>query len=251
MASVSRGSLYRRSGTRNWAFKVYVDGVPKRETTGTPNLKEAESVLRRRIDEITRGVFHDPSQRITFAEMKDLLLRSYSFRQNRTDPTRFVNQLAKSFGDLRGEEITEERIATHSRKRLEEDSAAPATLHRELSILRRMLRLASPRLPRVPLIDMPRVHNARQGFFEEEDLRAIQRHLPPHAVHLVEFLYFTGWRTSEALGLRWGDVDWKRQSVLLRNSKNREPRIFPFKYHPRLEGVLRAQHETSLSVGEG
>jgi len=66
-----------------------------------------------------------------------------------------------------------------------------------------MLRLVAHRLPRVPVIDMPRVHNARQGFFE----------------------------------------DWKRQSIWLRDSKNREPRVFPFKYHLRLEQVLRRQRQ--------
>lgn len=106
-----------------------------------------------------------------------------------------------------------------------------------------MLRLASPRLPRVPIIDMPRVNNARQGFFEEADLQAILPHLPSHARNLIEFLYLTGWRTSEALRLLWSDVDWKRRTVWLRDSKNREPRIFPFKYHARLEDVLRRQRD--------
>ncbi len=31
--------------------------------------------------------------------------------------------------------------------------------------------------------------------------------------------------------------------VWLRDSKNREPRLFPFKYHSRLEGVLRRQRQ--------
>ena len=127
--------------------------------------------------------------------------------------------------------------------RLKTDGAAPATLRRELAVLKRMLRLSSGRLPRVPLVDMPRVDNARQGFFEEEDLQALLPHLPSHARNLVEFLYLTGWRSGEAFRLQWGDVDWKHQTVLLRDSKNREPRIFPFKYHARLEEVLRQQRE--------
>jgi integrase len=241
--TVSRGSIYRRAGTPNWFIKFYLDGRPRRETTGTADREEALGFLARRIDEATRGVFHEVSERITFDGMRELLLRNYAFKQNRTDPARHVNNLAASFGALRGEEITEERIADYSRKRLECDGVAPATLHRELSVLRRMLRLASHRLPRVPVIDMPCVHNARQGFFEEEDLQAVLPHLPDHARGLVEFLYLTGWRIGEALKLHWSDVDWKRQSVRLRDSKNREPRVFPFKYHPRVEQVLRRQRD--------
>ena len=243
MATVSRGAFYRQPGSRNWFIKFYVDGRAHRETTGTPDLELARAFLAHKIDEAENGSFRPVSERITFDEMKELLLRSYAFKQNRTDPRRFVNQLAKSFGGLRGEEISEERIVEYSRRRLEIDRAAPATLHRELSVLRRMLRLASPRLPRVPLIEMPRVHNARQGFFEESELQAVLPHLPDHAKHLVEFLYLTGWRVGEALRLRWNDVDWQRRSVWLPDSKNREPRVFPFKYHARLEAVLRRQRQ--------
>jgi integrase len=144
---------------------------------------------------------------------------------------------------MNGEDITVGRIEAYSRKRLKEDGAAAATLRRELALLKRMLRLSADRLPRVPLVDMPRVDNARQGFFEKKDFRAILPHLPPHAQNLVEFLYLTGWRSGEAFRLVWPDVNWEQQTVLLRDSKNREPRIFPFKYHPRLELVLRRQRE--------
>jgi len=243
MPSVSKGTLFRFRGSQNWFIKFYVDGRCQRETTGTSDRPEAEAFLARRIDEATRGVFHGRSERITFAEMSERFLQNCAFKCNRTDPARFVRQLATWFGERPGEEITEERIAAYSRSRLEVDHAAPATLHRELSVLRRMLRLSAHRLPRVPVIDMPRVHNARQGFFEEEDLQAVLPHLPPHARNLVEFLYLTGWRVGEALRLQWSDVDWKRQSVWLRDSKNREPRVFPFKYHPRLEHVLRRQRQ--------
>jgi integrase len=240
MTIVSKGSLYRRKETRNWFIKFYVDGRIQRESTGTSDRVQAERILQRRIDDARRGLHEPSSERITFAEMKDDLLRNYEFKQNRTDPRPRVKRLEEHFGGLRGDEITSERIKRYSRKRLE-DGVSMATLHRELSMLRRMLRLSAHRLARLPIIDMPRVDNARQGFFEEEDLQAILPHLAPHVRNLIEFLYLTGWRTSEALGLKWIDVDWKGRTAWLRNSKNREPRIFPFKYHPRVEEVLRRQ----------
>jgi integrase len=188
-------------------------------------------------------VFLPHTERISFEEMHQLLLESYRFKRNRTDPSRHVMRLAAFFGRMHGDDITEARIAEYARKRLDRDGMKPATLRRELAILKRMLRLASSRLPRVPLVEMPRVDNARQGFFEEEELQSVLPHLPPHVKNLVEFLYLTGWRSSEAFRLQWADVDWKRQTVWLRDSKNREPRVFPFKYHARLEQVLRDQRE--------
>ena len=243
MANVSKGSLFRRPRSPYWFIKFWIDGKRHRESTETDDRSQALAYLRRRLDEARTGRLVETSQRVTFEQMHELLLANYRFKRNKTDPSRHVRRLAESFAGMLGEEITEERIAEYSRKRLERDRMTPATLRRELAILKRMLRLAAPKLPRVPLVDLPRVDNARQGFFEEEDLQAILPHLPEHARSLVEFLYLTGWRSSEAFRLQWSDVDWKRQTVWLRDSKNREPRIFPFKYHPRVEQVLREQRE--------
>ena len=241
MPRVSRGSIYKQSRSQNWFIRFYVDGKEQRETTGTPNEDDARAFLHRRIEEATLGRFIERSQRITFTELRDRMFENYRFKGNRTDPMPRVARLTEFFGSMLGEDITEERIREYSRKRLDRDGAAPATLHRELSVLRRMLKLSASRLPRVPLIDMPRVHNARQGFFEEEHLKALIPHLPPHARNLVEFLYLTGWRSGEAFRAQWADVDWARQAIHLRDSKNREPRVFPFRYHQRLETVLRRQ----------
>jgi integrase len=243
MARVSKGSIYRRPESRNWFIKFQVNGVAHRETTATDDRKAAFARLRRRLREVKLGTFRRRPQKMTFERMHELLLENYRFKRNRTDPSRHVRRLAESFGGMLGEEITEERIAEYSEKRLKRDGMTPATLRRELAILKRMLRLASAHLPRVPLIDLPRVDNARQGFFEEQEVEALLPHLPEHARNLVEFLYLTGWRSSEAFRLQWSDVDWSRRTVWLRDSKNREPRIFPFRYHERLEQVLRDQRK--------
>ncbi|TMQ65533.1 MAG: hypothetical protein E6K78_07480 [Candidatus Eisenbacteria bacterium] len=241
MPSVSAGCIYRQKGTKNWSIKFHVDGKVRRESTGIDDREQALAYLERRVDEARTERFVPVDRRITFDEMRQLLLENYRFKRNRTDPRHHVHRLAESFGHLNADEITEERIREYSRRRLETEGMTPGTLRRELAVLKRMLRLASPRLPRVPLVDMPRVDNARQGFFEEEDVQALLPNLPENARNLVEFLYLTGWRVSEPLRLKWADIDWKRRVVLLRDSKNREPRISPFKYHPRLEEVLVPQ----------
>jgi integrase len=71
--------------------------------------------------------------------------------------------------------------------------------------------------------------------------------LPTHAQGLVEFLYLTGWRSSEAFRLEWSDVDWKRQTVLLRDSRNREPRIFDFR-RTAVRNLIRAGVQQSIAM---
>lgn len=243
MARVTAGSVYRRKDSGHWHVQFSIDGELKRESAGTTSREEAIAFLQRRIDEARNGRYIDLSHRPTFEDLERALLENYEYKRNRTDPRRHVRRLAEMFGRLRAEEITEERIRAYSRKRLQTDGMTPGTLRRELAILKRMLRLSAARLPRVPLVDLPRVDNARQGFFEEDDVQAILPHLPEHARNLVEFLYLTGWRSSEALRLSWSDVNWERRFIWLRDSKNREPRIFPFKYHIRVETVLRRQRD--------
>jgi len=53
--------------------------------------------------------------------------------------------------------------------------------------------------------------------------------LPVHLQGVWEFCYLTGWRgRSEVLPLRWAQVDWKGRVIRLEDSKNGEPREFPF-----------------------
>jgi integrase len=241
MPKVSKGTIYRRDGSPNWSIKFYLDGVAQRETTATADRDQALEFLRRRIDEAENGRFTPIAKRPTFDDLRTRLLENYEFKRNKTSPSVQVNRLREFFGQLLAEDITDERIVEYSAKRLRIDRVEPATLRRELAILKRMLRLCSSRLPRIPVIDMPRVDNARQGFFEKKELRRILPQVPLHARYLVLFLYFTGWRSSEAFRLQWNDVDWEAQAVTLRDSKTREPRMFPFKYNWRVETVLRRQ----------
>lgn len=241
MPTVSRGSVYRQPGTQKWTIKFYVDGKPVRESTGFEDEGQARALLERRVAEVRTGRWVPIDKRPSWSEMESELLANYAYKRNRTDPRHHLKPLREFFGPLSGDQIDETSIKRYGRQRLTGDGVSPATLHRELSVFKRLLRLSSHRLPRVPVIDMPRVDNARQGFFEEDELQAILPHLPEHARPVVEFLYLTGWRSGEAFRLHWSDVDWHRKFVHLRNSKNREPRIFPFKYHARLEHLLREQ----------
>src|SRR5262249_47650090 len=88
-------------------------------------------------------------------EMCELLVRNYAYKRNRTDAGHHFTRLKAFFGKLYGEEIDERQIEAYATKRLELDEVAPATLRRELAALKRMLRLPSPRLPRVPIVDLP------------------------------------------------------------------------------------------------
>jgi integrase len=115
----------------------------------------------------------------------------------------------------------------------------------ELAALRRAFRLAIEKgvLATMPFIKLPRVRNARSGFFEDGDFAALVLELPPTLVPLIRFLRLTGWRRGEALGLTWDQIDWEAEVIRLASTdtKGGEPRVFPFGLAPELKTLLEAQ----------
>jgi integrase len=125
--------------------------------------------------------------------------------------------------------------------------ASRATCNYELATLRRGFRLAvKKRLLSVrPEIEIPAVDNAREGFLSEADMAALAVELPAHVRPVVEFLYATGWRLSEALGLTWAHVDREAETVRLSaaETKGKRGRVFPYGEARSLKAVLDAQWE--------
>src|SRR6185503_1837910 len=110
--------IYRRNATRNWSIKFYVDGKLRRETAGTPDEEQARAFLKRRVAEATAGLLVALQKRPTFADLRAMLVENDEFKRNRTDPGRFVDRLETFFGGMKAEDITQERIAEYSRRRL-------------------------------------------------------------------------------------------------------------------------------------
>ncbi len=92
------------------------------------------------------------------------------------------------------------------------------TINIELALLKRMFRLAheNGKLLRVPRIKMLKEASPRQGFFEEDQYRAVRRHLPDDLQVAVAIAYTFGWRVrSEVLTLRRRQVDLKAGTLRL------------------------------------
>src|SRR5207247_2872216 len=95
-----------------------------------------------------------------------------------------VAHLRKSFGTCRAVDITPDRVDAHIAARLgaKPKPAKPATVRNELAALKRMFTLAhrAGKVAVKPAFPTLTVDNARQGFFEEADLRRVVAVLPKH-----------------------------------------------------------------------
>jgi integrase len=98
---------------------------------------------------------------------------------------------------------------------------------------------AQPRLvEHVPYIPMLKGEKVRQGFFEEEDYRALLAVLPEHVQVALTIGFWTGLRQGEILALRWGQVDLVLGTIRLepgttKNAEGREVPLIP-EVHTRL-----------------
>jgi integrase len=249
------GFLWLRG--RIWWLRYRVNGREHRESSGSTSRREAEKLLAKRQAELSVGILTAPdAKRVTFTDLAQMIRDDYRVRGRRSPRTLEGNlaNLEAFFGDCRALAITSDRVTTYERERLDA-GAARASVNKELAALRRAFNLAvkARRLPlsAKPSISTPDPHNARSGFFEESDFRAVLAELPKGLRPPLEFAYWTGWRVQdEVMALTWAQVDCAAGIVRLEpdTTKSGEGRTFPFTALPQLAALLQRQREHTSTV---
>lgn len=234
-----------------WWLQYSVRGKRYRESSGSTNRAHAVKLLKRRIGEAAQGrpIGHD-IEKTTFEDLATVLLDDYKAngRQSTRRAKSATQNLRRFFADSRAIDITEDRLNAYVVFR-QEEKAANATINRELAALKRAFRLAGKKVGMPPRFRMLRENNARKGFFEPEQFKAVLQHLPEDLKPVFEVAYITGWRvSSELLTRRWQHVDldsgWLRLDP--GESKNTEGRMFPLT--PELRDILSQQLERTRQL---
>jgi integrase len=230
------GYLYRR-GTI-WWIRYSVRGRDFRESSHSEREGIAHKLLKTRWQELGRGQFIGPSQeRVTLEDLLTSLETEYEVNKRRSIGTlkgRLVH-LRAAFGSCRAVDVNEGKIELYKQMRLAEKTTRgkkpvqPATINRELSMLRKAFRLGvrQKRIATAPTIDLLAENNVRQGFVEPADFDKIVAALPERLRDFMRFAYATGWRRGEISGLQWSAVNRQTKTIFLGRSKNGEPRILP------------------------
>jgi len=248
------GRVYERG--KVWWVEYWSRGKQFRESSGSTDRSVAIGFLKQRFGEIGLGRVPKPhADKVTVGVLESLLVDDYvaNARRNTDRAKRSLAHLRGFFGgEHRAVDITPDRLTTYRAARLGE-GAAPATIRNELAALKRAFHLAvrAGRLVSMPTFPAIAVNNARTGFFEELQFRAVLRSLPRHIQPVAEFMYLTGWRKSEVLSLQWRQVDLNAGVVRLEvgTTKNREGRVLPFHALPELVELIR-QQRTRTSAAE-
>src|SRR5581483_8344062 len=141
-------------------------------------------------------------EKTTFADLAAMLRADYAANGKRSADRaeRSLAHLAEAFGQDRAIMLTSDRITAYAAAR-QAAGAKPATVNRELSALKRMLRLAqrAGKVGVLPYIGMLEERNTRRGFFEAEQWAAVKANLPGPLVPVFETAYITGWRVKSEI----------------------------------------------------
>jgi integrase len=221
------GTIYLR-GKIFWV-SYYWQGKPYRESAKTTDATKAKKFLRRRVKAVGTSAFIEPkNQRFTTDDMLAKLKLDYDRKQNRS----FKNvqfcwpHIETGFRFKRAAEIDASAIEEYQAGR-RKAGALPSTINREVSYVKRAIKLLG--LP-VPVVDQLSEDNVRQGFIRALEFNSLIAEIPDRNVRdIIEFLYHSGWRSSEPKAMRWPWLDLDAWTVRLpaEFSKNKKPRTLP------------------------
>ena len=248
----------RKRGKIYWV-RYYRDGHRHEESSRSTRKGDAVDLLKLREADVVKGLpVSSKVGKLRFDEAAADILVDYEIndRRSRDSAERRIRlHLKPYFGHRRMSSITTADVRAYTASR-QQDGASPATINRELAMLKRAYRLAEQAgtLLHHPHIPMLAEDNIRKGFFEREEFEDVRQALPKDLRGLVSFLYCTGWRIGEVRPLRWAQIDRSEQVVRLEvgTTKNREGRTLPYGLLPELVDVIEAQwqeHQRLASSG--
>jgi integrase len=246
------GRIYRRGRSPFYWIEYWYRGRQYRESSGSARETDALRLLKKRLQDTGRGRFVGPSEeRVLVTDLLAAVEADYQVNgwRSLTKLRSRLTALRAAFAGMRALDVTEDRIERYRSARAAE-GLAPATINRELAVLRRGFRLAvrQRRLSTMPTITLAAEHNARQGFCEPSTFDIISGRLPDDLRDFAGFAYLAGWRKGEIATLAWLDVDRARGLITLRRerSKNEEPRVLPLT--PELAKIIERRWQARRVV---
>jgi integrase len=164
-----------------------------------------------------------------------------------------LGTLKRHLGTLRLIHLTPKEIASYRDIRLQEVS--PASLKRELTILSRVLTIASrdwgisiPQNP-VSMISLPKADQARTRRLEAGEKERLLQSSNPELHRIITLALETGMRRGEILCIKKSHIDFNKSVLFIPSTKTDTPRSIPLSSAALTS--LRGQLRVSQSVSKG
>lgn len=231
-------------GSTTYRAKVRLKGLPpqtatfKRKTDAQRWVQKVESDLRE-----GRHFHLIEASKHLFSELADRYIREVLAHRtkNVANSLRHIKYWSSTLGHLSLVDITPATIVARRTELLSEKTRrkklrSPATVVRYLATLSHAFSIAmrdwqwvteNP----VSKITKPREPRGRERFLSDAErerlLAATQQSSSPYLHVVVVLAISTGMRRGEIMNMRWSDVDFERQMVLISDTKNGTSRSVP------------------------
>ncbi len=212
--------------------KVYIEGVLPREITK----RDALDALAIRKAEIAQDTFdiaktQKPLPFETLAEMYLVWARINHVSIERDETS--VKALLSHFKGKNARTVSLWEAEKYKAVRKKEGKK-PATINKELGVLRRMFNLAvkgqfNTRMHKNPIEGMTllTIPNMRKRVLSKGEFQALYEASDPHLRPIILCAYLTGMRRSEIADLKWENIDFEKGYIHLEKTKTNEPRSIP------------------------
>ncbi len=269
MASIERRVIKRKDGKEvvRYYIRYLENGKRKTLPGGFTRKKDAQAALGRMLAEQAAGAFGKPDQAILFRDVATLWLakvepevgvRTYIDYQQVVE-----NHLLPAFGDKRIKEIRTAEIEAFRNATL--SKVSPRTTNKVLRVLKMMFGYADRHqyVAEDPSRHVANVKQTKQemdflGRLDPGEIDKFLKETKPEFYPLFVTAIWTGMREGELFALRWGNVDFKRNRINVRETYDkhgyREPKSQAGKRQvvmsPELAKVLQGHREAQLEVSE-
>jgi integrase len=247
-------SVYKRknkNGSFTWWFTKTISGVRYRRRIPTARTKaQAEEAERDYLSQIHDESFGKLKGNITLKEFFDQSYLKWAKENKRSwqDDVYRVRAMLAVFGNKRLCDITPFAIESYKRKRLKtpivyktkfgevssSKERSPAVVNRELTLLSAIFRVAIKKKQaatnpchEVEMLKGEKNRKRYMTYEEEERLMPVLIGDRAHLRDMVMLAIYSGVRQGELFNLAVNDVDTVKMEMILRETKNGEPRNVP------------------------
>jgi integrase len=215
-------ALYQRG--RIWYADYYVHGNRVQVTTGTSSKREAEKVFARLRCDIPQWNPGGPV-RITFEEFSERYMEhSKLHKRSWLRDEQMLRHLNPFFAGCQLGDLSPLAVERYKRERAK--MVSPATVNRELALVKHMFNMATTwgqysGLNPVRAVRFLPEDNFQFRTLSEDEERKLLACCSPYLQDLVVFAINTGLRLGDMLNLKWEEVDVERSILRRTVQKNR------------------------------
>ena len=231
-------SLYKRKDSKIWWISYKANGQRFRISTGTGNNRLAEKIHAKVVTDIEEGrFFENQSKKKTLKEMIERFENEYSNRKDyyskARDKTIFKNLYA-FFGENATLKEVEDMIGGYEHHRKSQTTnrgkaPEPASILKELSLLRRMFNIARKQWKwkisnPVSDIELPRVRNERVRYLGPDEYAGLMEALDSDSLAMwlkpcVTIAIDTGLRLTNVCELSWAEINMFSRMIVISAEK--------------------------------